>query len=185
MKVNSVQMLTKSESHALRKREWQHYVDGDRGIWVRVNIQRLLVVQDDHVLKSYPCSTAAAGTGSREGSLQTPLGWHEIAEKIGEGLPAGAILRSRRWADEVWKASDASDEDLILSRILRLVGLEEGVNRGGDVDTWGRLIYIHGTNAEEELGRPVSHGCVRLSNNAVIELFDAVDVGCRALISAE
>jgi len=169
----------------LRERGWQHYVGGDRGIWVRVAGQRLLVMQGERVLKSYPCSTALAGTGTRKGSLKTPLGWHEIAEMIGGGLPAGAILRSRRWTGDIWKAGDASDEDLILSRILRPAGLEEGVNRGGDVDTRDRLIYIHGTNAEEELGRPVSHGCVRLSNDAVVELFDVVDVGCRILITAE
>ena len=152
---------------------------------VRAADQRVLVIQGRRVLRSYPCSTARAGLGNRRGSGRTPRGWHEIGEKIGAGAPIGAIFKARQWTGQVWTPSHKSDEDLILSRILRLAGLEDGINCGGDVDTWERLIYIHGTNDEASLGTPASHGCVRLSNRDAIELSDLVRPGCPVLVAAE
>jgi lipoprotein-anchoring transpeptidase ErfK/SrfK len=138
----------------------------------------------DLVVGSFVCSTALGGIGNRDGCGGTPDGWHRIAARHGHGLPPGAVLRGRRWTNQVWKPGDIGPGDLILSRILRLDGLEDGHNRGGDVDTWSRYIYIHGTNGEALLGRPVSHGCVRLAIRDVIELFDLVKVGDRVLITA-
>ena len=175
--------LSESESRLLDEFAWREFVGSGRGIWVRAAAQRLLVITDRRMTRSYACSTAKAGLGSRKDSRRTPQGWHEIAEKAGADLPAGAILDEREWSGEVWKPGTAPEKDLVLSRVLRLAGLQEGYNRGGDVDTWERLIYIHGTNAEGLLGTPASSGCVRLANSDVVELFGLVDVGCRALIT--
>jgi hypothetical protein len=142
------------------------------------------VIAGGLVVRSYVCSTARAGVGTRNGSGCTPDGWHRVAARYGQGLPLGAVLRGRQWTREVWSPGGPEDEDLILTRILRLEGLEAGHNRGGDVDTWNRYIYIHGTNSEERLGQPVSHGCVRLANRDVIQLFDLVPVGDNVLITA-
>ena len=148
---------------------WDRYVGNALGIWVRVETQQILLIKNHKILASYPCSTAAAGTGNINGSNQTPTGWHEIGAKIGVELPAGAILKERCWAGEVWQDGQASEEDLILSRVLWLRGLEQGHNLGGPVDTWNRYIYIHGTNHADRLGQPASHGCVRLANEHIIE----------------
>jgi lipoprotein-anchoring transpeptidase ErfK/SrfK len=164
---------------------WEAQVGQGVGLWVRVDAQQLLVISGGQVVRTYPCSTAAKGTGSQQGSEQTPLGWHEIGAKIGDGLPVGAILEERKWKGKVWQPGDRSDADLVLSRILRLRGLQKGYNLGGNVDSWSRYIYIHGTNDVEGLGCPTSHGCIRLSPSDVIELFDSVSVGCRVLITQQ
>lgn len=161
---------------------WDCHVGNGRGVWISVARQHLQLVRAGTVLRAYACSTAALGTGSQSGSYRTPLGWHEVGEKIGQGLLRGAMLVGRRWNGDVW-TGQKREEDWILSRILRLRGLEPGINQGCDVDTWGRMIYIHGTNHEEKLGHPASHGCIRLANRDVIELFKYVRVGERVLIS--
>jgi L,D-transpeptidase YbiS len=162
---------------------WDTYVGQGIGLWVRVDTQQLLVVRDGHIVQTYPCSTAANGTGRERDSEKTPLGWHEIGAKIGDGLPVGAILEERRWKGQIWQETDQSDADLVLSRIIRLRGLQQGYNLGGNVDSWDRYIYIHGTNHVAGLGSPTSHGCVRMSPTDVIELFNFVSVGCRVLIT--
>lgn len=161
---------------------WGERVGQAIGIWVQVAAQRLLLVQGARVVASYPCSTAARGLGCREGSYQTPTGWHAVASRHGRGLPTGAVLRSRRWTGDVHSPGDPTDADLILTRILRLRGLEPGHNAGGDVDTYRRYIYIHGTNADDQLGTPASQGCVRLASRDVMDLFDHVAVDCPVLI---
>ena len=127
-------------------------------------------------------STAAAGIGGEDGSLRTPPGWHQIAARIGEGMPAGTVFVSRVPTGEPWDGG-ASDADLILSRILTLEGLEEGVNRGPGCDSLERYIYLHGTNREDLLGFPVSHGCIRLANADVISLHECVQVGDPLLVA--
>jgi hypothetical protein len=147
--------------------------------------QELWLVRAGRRIARYVCSTARAGIDAREGSGGTPPGWLEVREKIGDGLPLGAVLHGRRFTGEIHDPADTSEEDRILTRILRLGGLEPGRNLGGDVDTWSRMIYIHGTNREDRLGTPDSHGCVRLSSADVTELFDRVDVGCRVLVTPD
>lgn len=130
-------------------------------------------------------STALNGAGEREGSECTPRGRHRVQEKIGEGLPLGAVLKGRRWTGEVWtpELHDACPgRDWILTRILRLGGCEPGVNQGGDVDTFARYIYLHGTPACEPMGVPRSHGCVRLHNADLLELFARVPLECAVQI---
>jgi L,D-transpeptidase YbiS len=169
----------------LQRYGWNRYVKQGIGLWVRVATQDLLVVRDGQVIRTYRCSTAAKGIGNQRDSEKTPLGWHEIGAKIGENLPAGAVLEERRWKGRVWQPGERTDADLVLSRVLRLRGLQSGYNLGGNVDSWDRCIYIHGTNDVENLGRPSSHGCVRLSPTDVMELFDSIPLGCRVLITEQ
>ncbi len=126
-------------------------------------------------------STAAKGAGERNGSGCTPRGLHQVRAKIGADLPLGAVLRGRRWTGEVWSpALHAAfpGRDWILSRILWLSGCEPGRNRLGEVDTFRRYIYLHGTPDCEPMGVPLSHGCVRLRNADLLELFDRVPLRC-------
>jgi UDP-N-acetylmuramate--L-alanine ligase len=142
--------------------------------------ERLLVVdaerqiaiwlQSGQAVSTWPVSTARAGIGGEDGSYRTPPGWHRIKARIGETAPPGTVFVSREPTGETWHG-EARDADLILTRILTLEGLEDGVNRGAGRDSLARYIYLHGTNHETLIGRPVSHGCVRLANDAVCELF--------------
>ncbi len=157
------------------------------GLWlhVRPDAQKLYVMEGEQCRARYPVSTAAAGLGERNGSFQTPRGWHCIRARIGEGLPSAAVFRGRRWTGEICDAAlyrAEPERDWILSRILWLSGLEPGINRLGDVDSMRRYIYIHGCPDAVPLGQPLSKGCVRMRNADVIELFDRVPVGTRVLI---
>jgi phosphoserine phosphatase len=133
--------------------------------------QRLGLFEDGHCLKSYVISTAAKGMGFDMGSYRTPTGEFRIMGKIGEGEPSGTIFTSRMPCG-LWSYGDEIGADGILSRILWLEGLE-----AENANTAGRHIYIHGTNREELLGTPASHGCVRMANSDIIELFDLVSTG--------
>jgi L,D-transpeptidase YbiS len=164
---------------------WKSYVDNNTGIWVSIERQELMLISNKRVIKRYRCSTAANGAGNVVDSGMTPLGWHKIGAKIGGELSMGAVLKDREWTGQMWSQSQNTDKDLILSRILWLEGLEDGVNRGGDFDTWNRYIYIHGTNQIEDLGRPASVGCVRLDPQEVIDLYERVDKGCCVLITVD
>ncbi|MGB6196992.1 MAG: Mur ligase family protein, partial [Methyloceanibacter sp.] len=130
----------------------------------------------------WPVSSARAGIGGAEGSYRTPPGWHRVHRRIGEGAEEGSVFVSREPTGEMWRG-EARDDDLILTRILTLDGLEEGVNRGPGNDSFERYIYLHGTNHELLLGRPVSHGCVRLSNTDVSCLFAFMREGDYVLIA--
>lgn len=162
----------------------------DLVIEVDIRLQQLYLWEPypdgDMLIRQYPVSTAANGPGEQSGSYCTPRGRHRIAEKIGAGAPLCAAFKARQLTGEVWTpALDAAEpgRDWILTRILWLEGLEEGKNRGGAVDTHARYIYIHGTNEEHKLGTPASHGCIRMRNADVAELFDLVKVGTEVRIS--
>ncbi len=167
----------------LRAAGWGTRVGDALGLWVSVARQQLIGVQGGRVRFIYPCSTAAKGVGSREHSNRTPLGWHEVGERFGDGLSWGAVLSSRKPTGAVWKPGDRTAKDLVLTRIMWLRGLEPGLNQGKGIDSHDRYIYIHGTPAEAKLGTPASMGCVRLSNDDVIELYDVVDTGTKILIT--
>jgi len=126
---------------------------------------------------AYPISTASKGVGNRQHSLQTPLGKHRIAEKIGAELPALTAFSGRKPCTIYDPNSDDPCRDWILSRILWLQGVETGINCRGQVDTHARYIYIHGTHDEAHIGTPASHGCIRMNNCDILELFDHVSVG--------
>lgn len=125
-------------------------------------------------------STASRGAGCRNGSFCTPLGLHRIRLKIGAGCAPGTVFVRRRPTGEVLTPDlrrRFPERDWMLTRLLWLDGLEPGVNRGGDVDTLRRFVYIHGTADEERIGQPTSHGCVRMRSDALVLLFDAVANG--------
>jgi hypothetical protein len=130
-------------------------------------------------------STALNGAGEQSGSNCTPRGRHQVRAKIGDGLPEGAVLRGRRWTGEVWsQALEAQfpGRDWILTRILWLSGCEPGRNRLGQVDTFRRYIYLHGTPDNQPMGVPLSHGCVRLRNADLLNLFPRVPSHCAVMI---
>ncbi len=147
---------------------------------LRVSLGRqVLALLDDQgrVLRGYPVSTSARGAGEESGSFCTPRGRHYVRAKIGEGLPAHAVFRGRRFPGEICTpelAAATPERDWILSRILWLCGREPGFNRLGPVDTMARYIYIHGTADEAALGTPASHGCIRMGNADIVDLFERV-----------
>nr|WP_274600115.1 L,D-transpeptidase [Halorhodospira abdelmalekii] len=142
--------------------------------------QRLYLMEGAEARDCYPIGTAAAGLGERSGSGCTPRGWHTVRARIGATAPRGAVFVGRRATGEIWSrelAQQYPERDWILSRILWLSGLERGFNRLGVRDTMRRYIYIHGAPDDAPLGVACSHGCVRLGNDAIIELFPRVAVG--------
>lgn len=150
---------------------------------VSVRAQALYLLEHGAVAAAWPVSTARRGVGARDGSLQTPPGAHRVAERIGAGAPAQAVFEGRAPTGEVAEAAPGpGGRERITTRILRLDGLEPGVNRGGAVDSRARCIYIHGTNEEDRIGRPASRGCVRMRARDVIDLFDRVRDGALVLI---
>ena len=135
--------------------------------------------------KTYKISSSSFGIGSQKNSFKTPLGAHVISEKIGKKLPKGAVLKGRVWTNEIAEIISKPidiEADVITSRILWLEGLEIGRNKGGNVDSKSRYIYIHGTAEEGLIGKPASLGCIRMFNEDVIELFKNVSVGTQVLI---
>jgi lipoprotein-anchoring transpeptidase ErfK/SrfK len=139
-----------------------------------------VLCQDDRILHEYPVSTAINGPGEGFGSGCTPRGLHAIRIKIGMDQPVNAVFVGRRPTGEIYSAGLAGEypeRDWILTRILWLTGRESGRNRGGDRDTLRRYIYIHGTPDSEPMGEPRSHGCIRMRNEDLVELFELVDTG--------
>jgi lipoprotein-anchoring transpeptidase ErfK/SrfK len=140
--------------------------------------QRLTLFDDDErAVRVYPVSTAIGGAGERSGSFQTPRGKHRVRARIGAGLPLGTVFVARRPNGEIHSpelTAQHPERDWILTRILWLSGCEPGFNRLGDVDTMRRFIYIHGCPETEAMGQPGSHGCIRMRNRDIAELFDLV-----------
>lgn len=153
-------------------------------IIISVSEQLLHHRRESGVWYSYPVSTAKNGVGNMEGSFQTPLGKHRIAEKIGEEMPLMTAFRARRPIGIFDPTTCDDSRDWILTRILWLEGCETGKNRRGKVDTKKRYIYIHGTHDETAIGTPCSHGCIRMSNLDMLELFEHVQTGERVNIRA-
>lgn len=145
-------------------------IQADRVV-VSVEDQKIGLYQNGELKKRYKVSTSKFGLGSQPGSYKTPVGKHEIVSKIGEGLPAGAVLKGREWNGEVL-SRDAPGRDPVVSRILWLRG-KEACNE----NTYNRLIYIHGTPEERNLGQPASYGCIRMGMKDVISVFAQVPVG--------
>lgn len=142
---------------------------------VSVRDQRLILTRDGEELRSYPISTSRFGIGTEEGSLKTPLGRFRIVEKIGDGAAPGTIFKARVALGPDDPPPDTAD--FVTSRILWLDGLD-----GHNANTRDRFIYIHGTKHEDEIGTPASHGCIRMRNADVIELFELVDETTQVVI---
>lgn len=142
--------------------------------------QQLVLLQSGKVPRRYAVSTAKNGPGELKGSECTPRGWHKIRAKIGAGLPVNSVFIGRRPTGEIYTPALGSanpQRDWILSRILWLNGLEPGKNRYGEVDSGWRYIYIHGCPDECSLATPQSHGCIRMRNLDLLDLFVRVPVG--------
>lgn len=160
----------------------------DTIILVNIALQQMLVVSSNTILKTYTVSTAKAGIGAEKNSNKTPLGVHRIKNKIGDKAPLGTIFFARQASGQIAEIyTDTTDtpKDYVTTRILWLDGLEPGKNKGGNVDSYERYIYIHGTHEEGLLGKPMSMGCIRMKNKDVIELFNLVKEGTLVYILAE
>lgn len=155
-------------------------------ILIRISEQRLYLLDEkDSILIDYPVSTSLYGVGNQKDSYKTPLGLHCIKEKIGDDMPENEVFIGRQpqgLLDDLIANNVGLSEDIITSRILWLDGLQPGINKEGDVDSYDRYIYIHGTVDEESIGTPASHGCIRMRNRDVIDLYDRVDIGCAVKI---
>ena len=155
-------------------------------IKISISKQQLILFDEEDSIKQYSISTAKNGSGERKNSECTPRGEHIIAEKIGQGAKENSVFVGRIETNELYnsKLRDFHPRrDWILTRILWLSGTEEGKNKGGDVDSHDRYIYIHGSPDDIEMGDPGSRGCIRMRNSDVIELFNLVNVGTRVNIS--
>lgn len=157
----------------------------DTYIHISLPQQQLTLVCEGKTVLTMPVSTAINGAGEFEGSECTPRGWHQICAKIGDDLPVNTVFVARKATGEIYTpelGEQFQDRDWILTRILWLSGLEPGKNRLGNVDSMSRYIYLHGTPDNSTLGMPGSHGCIRLSNEDIIRLYDQVAVGTKVLI---
>jgi lipoprotein-anchoring transpeptidase ErfK/SrfK len=146
-----------------------------RNIHISIRDQRLTLKEGETPIRTYPVSTSQFGVGTEQGSMKTPTGRFRVAKKIGENMASGTIFRGR----VPLKPDDPlpPTEDFVTSRILWLDGLDEH-----NANTRERFIYIHGTKHEDKIGSRAGHGCVRMRNGDVIELFDLVDEGAFVVI---
>ena len=157
----------------------------DEVIYVSIKKQKLYYIEHDSIIKEYIISSSAFGIGSASGSNKTPIGLHGIREKYGEKTPINGKMTGRVFHGNIatiYTDKTRSKTDDITSRILWLEGLEKGRNKGKGIDSFNRYIYIHGTSEEGRLGKPTSHGCIRMKNKEVIDLYNLVEVGTLVLI---
>ncbi|ATC65905.1 L,D-transpeptidase [Nibricoccus aquaticus] len=156
----------------------------ERLLFVSIAKQTMQFFRAGKLIRSFVISTSKKPPSNVKNSLGTPRGHHEIVERIGAGQPPGMVFKARVCTGHHFSelSAEADTGNLITSRILWLRGLETGVNRGGEVDTHDRYIYIHGTNRESTLGHPQSAGCVLMRNLEIVELYDDVRTGDHVLI---
>ncbi len=157
----------------------------DTYILIHTNTQTMDCYQDGELYKTYMISTGKNGVGEEEGSECTPRGWHAVYSVLGRHYPANTVFVSRQWTGEIYNPAlreSYPNRDWILTRIIQLDGLEPGYNRGGNVDTLKRYVYIHGTPKESSLGKPGSRGCIRMANEDIIALAEWVSVGTRVCV---
>ena len=154
-------------------------------IFVSIDAQKLYLIKKNIIIKSYSISSSEYGIGNKNGSNKTPLGLHTIARKFGEKTPINGRMIARVFTGEtsiIYLDGSRSKTDDITSRILWLQGEEDGINKGENIDSFKRYIYIHGTSEEGLIGQPASHGCIRLKNKDVIDLYKDVAIGTLVLI---
>ncbi len=146
---------------------------------IKINITKQILYhhRKTGVVCAYPVSTASRGIGNQQGSYQTPWGRHKIYRKIGANFPLNTFFVAREAKGIFTQKISKNRQDWILSRILWLDGCQTGINRRGKVDSRQRYIYIHGTNEENCIGTPASHGCIRMFNIDILDLFSHVQCG--------
>jgi lipoprotein-anchoring transpeptidase ErfK/SrfK len=156
--------------------------------WIRISLPRQTLVLYDaagRMQQQYLISSARLGAGEQANSYQTPRGWHQVCEKIGDGASADTIIYHRQitpWHYSAALHASYPQKDWILARILWLCGEEAGKNQGGDVDSHDRAIYIHGAGEHVAFGTPTSRGCIRMQTTDVITLYPQVNLGTDVLI---
>ena len=167
----------------------EHYKEKEKVLnsilYISVKRQKMYHIDKNKIIQTYIISTSKYGIGNKEGSNMTPLGYHVIKEKYGENTPIFGKMKGRIFTGEIatiYTDETKSKTDDITSRLLWLDGLEPGKNKGDGIDSFKRYIYIHGTSEEGLLGSPASHGCIRMKNKAVIELYKKVKIGTLVLI---
>ena len=154
-------------------------------LYVGIRRQRMYYFKNNQIVSSYPISTSSKGAGNQMGSYKTPTGLHQIAEKIGDNAPLGTLFINKKNTGKVVlinKSETPVKKDEITSRVLSLKGLQQDINKGKKFDTFSRGIYIHGTSDEASIGQPSSHGCVRMKNDDIMELFDLLSVGTKVVL---
>lgn len=154
----------------------------DQYLIVQASRQKIYLVKNNNICFESSVSTSKNGLGNEDGSFKTPIGIHTVRTKIGDKQPKYTVFKAREPTKLKYDLENIPNEDLITSRIIWLTGVEKGVNSGGSVDTYSRYIYIHGTPHEKEIGTPVSHGCIRMKNDEIIDLFQQVDIGTPVVI---
>jgi lipoprotein-anchoring transpeptidase ErfK/SrfK len=157
----------------------------DKFIQVSLSHQHLSLIEGEELIASYPVSTSKFGAGEQINSECTPRGNHIVRAMIGHGALPNTVFLGRRPTGEIYDPFLAKRHplrDWILTRIIWLSGCEPGKNRMGDVDSMRRYIYIHGTPDSEPMGVPMSHGCIRMRNDDVIDLFDRIFIGIKVNI---
>jgi hypothetical protein len=145
--------------------------DGPSRVIVSVKEQKLMLMANGERIATYPISTSKFGLGDDWGHMTTPLGFLQVAEKIGDHAPVGAVFRNRRFTGEILKPN-APGRDPVITRIIWLRGLE-----AGNAHAFSRCIYIHGTPEERTIGRPASYGCIRMKSRDVTELYAQLPIG--------
>ena len=154
-------------------------------LFISIKKQTLYHIKEKKIISSYLISTSEYGNGNKSGSNKTPIGLHLIKKKIGDKTPINGRMIGRKFTGQIatiYLDKTKSKTDDITSRILWLSGLEEGKNKGEGIDSFSRYIYIHGTSEEGRLGTPASHGCIRMKNKEVIELYEKIKIGTLVLI---
>ena len=177
MKIKKMTLLKNVESNS----------SFDEILYVSLSDQKMHHIKADKIIGTYIISSSRYGIGNQSGSQKTPLGLHRIKEKIGDDTPLNGRMEGRVFHGEIatiYTDQTKSMTDDVTTRILYLEGLEEGKNKGEGVDSYERYIYIHGTSEEGFLGRPASHGCIRMKNIEILELYDKVKINTLVYISS-
>jgi hypothetical protein len=159
--------------------------DFKKFIYVSIKYQKLYLIEQDSVLFKFSISSAKLGIGNQQNSMKTPIGLHTIKHKYGDGVPLAGLFKSRIYTGKVspiYAQKVKSPTDDVTTRIMWLQGEESGINRGRNIDSYKRYIYIHGTSEEGYIGEPASHGCIRMKNKDVIHLYNEIDEGTPVLI---
>ena len=154
-------------------------------LFISVKDQKMYHIKNNEIIDMFIISSSAYGTGNKAGSNKTPLGLHKVKEKFGDKTPINGRMIGKVFYGQVatiYNDTTRSKTDDITSRILWLEGLEVNKNKGKGIDSFKRYIYIHGTSEEGRLGTPASHGCIRMKNKEVIDLYKIIEVGTLVLI---
>ena len=168
-------------------KEIEDYISEDfqEILFISIKNQKMYHLKNQKIIYTYIISSSKYGTGNKQESNKTPVGLHKIKNKYGEKTPDNGIMIGRVFTGkiaEIYNDTTKSKTDDITSRILWLEGIESGINKGAGIDSYERYIYIHGTSEEGLLGTPSSHGCIRMKNKDIINLYKIIEVGTLVLI---